>query len=58
MSTKRESWKKKNERRVALIHREIAGQLSQDEEKELQELQEFADARVQAVLDRQKEKSK
>lgn len=53
-----DSWDKKNKRRVDLIHKEIAGQLSEDEDRELQELQEFADARVQAILDREKEKSK
>ena len=52
MNAKIDSWDKKNARRVALIHKEIAGQLSKDEACELQELQDLADARVHAILDR------
>jgi hypothetical protein len=58
MSAKVDSWAKKNARRVALIHKEIAGKLSKDEERELRELQDLADARVEAVLDRMKIKQK
>lgn len=54
MSANSDSWEKKNNRRIALIHKEIADQLSKEEEQELQDLQDLADARVQAILDHER----
>lgn len=42
-------WDQTNKRRVALIHKEIANQLSEAETQELQELQALADFRIRLL---------